>query len=80
MSEIIGYNDRVILDQYGASVEAAAGSRSSPSSGSGMRCYYCGEHPHPLRDSPASLDRDQMGKLLLATRQALRDLLPWAKG
>jgi hypothetical protein len=39
-----------------------------------------GFHPHPFRDSPASLDRDQMGELLLATRQALRDLLPWAKG
>lgn len=34
MSEIIGYNDKVILDQYGASVEAAAGSRSSRPTGS----------------------------------------------
>lgn len=34
MSEIIGYNDKVILDQYGASVEAAASSRSSRPTGS----------------------------------------------
>lgn len=29
MSEIIGYNDRVILDQYGASIGGGDGSRSS---------------------------------------------------
>lgn len=29
MSEIIGYNDRVILDQYGASIGSGDGSRSS---------------------------------------------------